>query len=119
MDAEYNLGTLVSEVKDELQDESYDENRIIRYLNQTYFETFGELPYSFFEKLYKYETIDSGQMQLPPDFQSMIKVVVERDKMKMPLKYLAPEKYFAAYEGEKVYRYTVIGKEVHFFYSEN
>lgn len=115
MDAEYNLGTLVSEVKDELQDESYDENRIIRYLNQTYFETFGELPYSFFEKLYKYETIDSGQMQLPPDFQSMIKVVVERDKMKMPLKYLAPEKYFAAYEGEKVYRYTVIGKEVHFF----
>ena len=33
MDADYNLGTLVSDVKDELQDESYDDNRIIRYIN--------------------------------------------------------------------------------------
>lgn len=115
MDANYNLGTLVSEIKDELQDESYDDNRIIRYINQAYLELFGELPYSFFEKTYKYETIDSGQMQLPDDYESMIRVVVEREKMKMPLKYLAPDKYFAAYEGQKVYRYTVIGNEVHFY----
>lgn len=115
MDADYNLGTLVSEVKDELQDESYDDSRIIRYINQTYFETFGEVPYSFFEKTYKYETIDSGEMQVPKDFQSAIRIVVERDKMKMPLKYLAPEKYFAAYEGQKVYRYTQIGNTIHFY----
>ena len=114
MDANYNLQALVAQVKDELQDESYNDARIIRYINQTYFEVFGELPYSFFEKVYKYETIDSGQMQLPNDFESMIKVVVELDKMKMPLRYLEPSKYFRAYEGEKVYRYTVIGNEVHF-----
>lgn len=115
MDADYNLGTLVSDVKDELQDESYDDNRIIRYINQAYFETFGEVPYSFFEKTYKYETIDSGEMQVPRDFQSVIRLVVERDKMKMPLKYLAPDKYFAAYEGQKVYRYTQIGNTIHFY----
>ena len=33
----------------------------------------------------------------------------------MPLKYLAPEKYFAAYEGQKVYRYTQIGNTIHFY----
>lgn len=115
MDADYNLGTLVSEIQDELQDESYSESRIIRYINQTYFEVFGEVPYNFFEKTYKYETIDSGEMQVPNDFQSVIRIVVERDKMKMPLKYLAPQKYFAAYEGEKVYRYTQIGNMIHFY----
>ena len=56
MDADYNLSTLVADVKDELQDQSYDDNRIIRYINETYFETFGEVPYSFFEKTYNYET---------------------------------------------------------------
>lgn len=113
MDANYNLGTLVDEVKDELQDESYSDNRIIRYINQTYLETFGEVPYSFFEKTYKYETMDSGPMQLPVDFESVIKLVVERDKMKMPLKYVAPQEYFREYEGMKVYQYTIIGNEVH------
>lgn len=115
MDADYNLGTLVSEVKDELQDESYDDNRIIRYINQTYFETFGEVPYNFFEKTYKYETIDSGEMQVPNDFQSVIRIVIEKEKMKMPLKYLEPRRYFAAIEGEKVYCYTIIGNSIHFF----
>ena len=73
MDADYNLSTLVADVKDELNDESYDENRIIRYINQTYLETFGEVPYSFFEKTYKYETIDSGELEVPKDFQTMIR----------------------------------------------
>ena len=115
MDTDYNLGNLVDIVKDELQDESYDTNRIIRYINNTYFELFGEVPYNFFEKTFKYETIDSGEMELPKDFQSVIKIVVEKDKMKMPMKYLDPEKYFAAYEGQKVYRYTIIGDEVHYY----
>lgn len=115
MDTDYNLGNLVEIVKDELQDEAYSDNRIIRYINNTYFELFGELPYSFFEKTYKYETIDSGEMQLPKDFQTALKIVVEKDKMKMPLRYLEPEKYFEAYEGQKVYRYTVIGDELHYF----
>ena len=114
MDADYNLGTLISDVKDELQDESYDESRITRYINQTYFETFGEVPYSFFEKVYRYETIDSDELQLPNDFESVINLVVERDKMKMPLKYLAPKEYFAAYHGEKIYKFTVIGNKVLF-----
>lgn len=114
MDADYNLGNLVEEIKDELQDESYDENRIKRYINQTYLELFGEVPYNFFEKTYSYETIDSGQLETPKDFESVIHLVVERDKMKMPLKYLAPREYFAAIEGQKVYRYTIIGNEVHY-----
>lgn len=115
MDANYNLGTLVSDIKDELQDESYDENRIIRYINQAYFETFGEVPYSFFEKTYKYETIDHGILQVPNDFQSVIRLVVEKERMKMPLRYLDPRKYYAAIEGQKVYRYTLIGNEIHFY----
>ena len=114
MDADYNLGNLVSIIKDELQDESYDDNRIIRYINNTYFELFGEVPYSFFEKTYKYETIDSGELEVPSDFQSMLRFVVERGKMKMPMVYLDPQKYYAAIEGQKVYRYTVIGNEVHY-----
>ena len=114
MDADYNLENLVATVKDELQDESYDDNRIVRYLNQTYLETFGEVPYSFFEKTYSYETIDSGELEAPNDFQTMIRLVVERDKMKMPLHYVAPSKYFAEYEGMKVYQYTVIGNSVHY-----
>lgn len=115
MDADYNLGSLVATIKDELQDESYDDNRIIRYINDAYFELFGEVPYNFFEKTYKYETIDSGEMELPKDFQTVLRIVVERDKMKWPLKYLDPQKYFAAYEGEKVYRYTLIGNEIHYY----
>ena len=115
MDADYNLGNLVEIVKDELQDESYDDNRIIRYINNTYFEMFGEVPYSFFEKTFKYETIDSGEMELPKDFQTVLKIVVEKDKMKMALRYLDPEKYFGAYEAQKVYRYTIIGNEVHYY----
>ena len=114
MDADYNLENLVAIVKDELQDESYDDNRIVRYLNQTYLETFGELPYNFFEKTYSYETIDSGELEVPNDFQTMIRLVVERDKMKMPLHYVAPSKYFAEYDGMKVYQYTVIGNSVHY-----
>lgn len=114
MDANYNLGTLVSDIKDELQDESYSESRIIRYINQAYFEVFGEVPYSFFEKTYKYETIDSGELQVPRDFQSVIRLVVEKDKMKMPLTYVAPREYFAEYDGMKVYQYTVIGNQIHF-----
>lgn len=114
MDADYNLGNLVSEIKDELQDESYTDGRIIRYINQTYFEVFGELPYNFFEKLYKYETIDSGELQLPNDFQSVIRLVVEKEKMKMPLKYMAPREYFAAKKGMKIYRYTQIGSSIQF-----
>lgn len=115
MDADYNLSTLVADIKDELQDESYDDNRIIRYINQTYFETFGEVPYSFFEKTYKYETIDSGELEAPKDFQSMIRLVVEKDNLKWPLKYVAPREYFAAYKGMKVYQYTVIGNTVHYY----
>lgn len=115
MDADYNLGTLVEDVKDELQDESYDDNRIIRYINQTYFEVFGEVPYSFFEKTYKYQTIDSGELQVPDDFQSVIRIVIEKQKMKMPLKYMEPRAYFAAIVGEKVYRYTQIGDQIHFY----
>lgn len=115
MDADYNLGTLVEDVKDELQDESYDENRIIRYINQTYFEVFGEVPYSFFEKTYKYQTIDSGELQVPDDFQSVIRIVIEKQKMKMPLKYMKPRDYFAAIVGEKVYCYTQIGNQIHFY----
>ena len=114
MDANYNLSTLVADVKDELQDESYDDNRIKRYLNQTYLETFGEVPYSFFEKTYKYETIDSGELEVPKDFQSMIRLVVEKGGMKWPLKYVAPQEYFAEYDGMKVYQYTVIGNQLHF-----
>lgn len=114
MDANYNLGTLVSDIKDELQDESYNESRIIRYINQAYFEVFGEVPYNFFEKVYKYETIDSGELQVPRDFQSVIRLVVEKDKMKMPLTYVAPREYFAEYDGMKVYQYTLIGNQIHF-----
>ena len=115
MDANYNLGTLVADVKDELQDEAFDDNRIIRYINQTYFELFGELPFSFFEKTYKYETIDHGVLQVPNDFQTVIRLVIEKGGMKMPLTYLEPKEYFRAIEGMKVYRYTIIGDEVHFF----
>lgn len=118
MDADYNLSTLVADVKDELQDESYDENRIIRYINQTYLETFGEVPYSFFEKTYKYETIDSGELEVPKDFQSMIRLVVEKDKMKWPLKYIAPREYYADWHGMRVYEYTMIGNTVHFHLPE-
>lgn len=114
MDADYNLSTLVADIKDELQDQSYDDNRIIRYINETYFETFGEVPYSFFEKTYKYETIDSGELEVPKDFQTMIRLVVERDKLKWPLKYVAPREYYAEYEGMKVYQYTIIGNTIHF-----
>lgn len=118
MDADYNLSTLVADVKDELQDESYDDNRIIRYINQTYLETFGEVPYSFFEKTYKYETIDSGELEVPKDFQSMIRLVVEKGGMKWPLKYAKPQDYFAEYEGMKVYQYTIIGNTIHFHLPE-
>lgn len=115
MDADYNLATLVADIKDELQDESYDDNRIIRYINQTYFETFGEVPYSFFEKTYKYETIDSGELEVPKDFQTMERLVVEKEKLKWPLEYVAPRKYFEEYKGMKVYTYTVIGNVVHYY----
>ena len=115
MDADYNLSTLVADVKDELQDESYDDNRIKRYINQTYLETFGEVPYSFFEKTYEYETIDSGELETPKDFQTMERLVVEKGGMKWPLKYVAPREYFAAYEGMKTYLYTVIGNVVHYY----
>lgn len=118
MDADYNLSTLVADVKDELQDESYDDNRIIRYINQTYLETFGEVPYSFFEKTYKYETIDSGELEVPKDFQSMIRLVVEKDNMKWPLEYAKPQDYFAEYKGMKVYQYTIIGNTIHFHLPE-
>jgi hypothetical protein len=115
MDADYNLSTLVADVKDELQDESYDDNRIIRYINQTYFETFGEVPYSFFEKTYDYQTLDSGELEVPNDFQTLERLVVEKDNMKWPLKYVAPREYYAAYKGLKVYLYTVIGNKVHYY----
>lgn len=115
MDADYNLGTLISEVQDELQDASFSQERIVRYLNQTYFELFGEVPFSFFEKTYKYETVDGGEVELPKDFQSVIRIVVEKERMKMPLKYLAPRDYFAAIQSQKVYRYTLIGNTMHFY----
>ena len=115
MDADYNLSTLVEDVKDYLQDESYDDNRIKKFINRTYLETFGEVPYSFFEKTYEYPTIDSGELEVPKDFQVMEKLVVEKDKMKMPLKYVAPREYFEAYKGMKVYTYTVIGNVVHYY----
>lgn len=118
MDADYNLSTLVADIKDELQDESYDDNRIIRYINQTYFETFGEVPYSFFEKTYKYETIDSGELEVPKDFQTMIRLVIEKENMKWPLHYVEPRKYYAEYDGMKVYQYTIIGNTVHFHLPE-
>lgn len=118
MDADYNLSSLVDEVKDYLQDESYNEDRIIRFINRTYLETFGEVPYSFFEKTYEYPTIDSGELEVPKDFQVMERLVVEKDKMKMPLKYVAPREYFEAYEGMKVYTYTVIGNVVHYHLPE-
>lgn len=114
MDADYNLSTLVADVKDELQDESYSDERIIRYINDAYSEIFGEVPYSFFEKTYEYETIDSGELEAPKDFQTMERLVVEKDEMKYPLKYVAPREYFAAYEGMKTYLYTVIGNVVHY-----
>lgn len=115
MDANYNLSTLVEDVKDELQDESYSDSRIIRYLNEAYFETFGEVPYSFFEKVYSYETIDSGELETPKDFQSMIRLVAEKGKMKMPLKYVEPSRYFAEYEGMRIYTYTIIGNVAHYY----
>ena len=45
----------------------------------------------------------------------MIRLVAEKDKMKMPLKYLDPRHYFSAIEGQKVYRYTQIGNTIHFY----
>jgi len=115
MDADYNLSTLVEDVKDELQDESYDDNRIIRYLNRAYNELFGEVPCSFFEKTYDYQTLDSGELEAPADFQTLERLVVEKGGMKWPLKYVAPREYYAAYKGLKVYLYTVIGNKVHYY----
>lgn len=114
MDTDYNLGSLVEEIKDELQDESYNDSRIIRYINRCYFEVFGEVPYSFFEKTYKYETIESGELQVPKDFGTIIKLVVEKNGTKMPLKYLAPREFFADKEGIRTYRYTIIGNVAHY-----
>jgi len=118
MDADYNLSTLVADVKDELQDESYSDERIKRYINDAYKEIFGEVPYSFFEKTYEYETIDSGELEAPKDFQTIERLVVEKDKMKMPLKYVAPREYFAEFGGMKTYTYTVIGNVVHYHLPE-
>jgi hypothetical protein len=45
----------------------------------------------------------------------MIRLVVEKDNLKWPLKYVAPREYYAEYEGMKVYQYTIIGNTIHFY----
>ena len=52
MDANYNLGGLISRVKVRLDDEEYPDDTITQFLNDALFDALGEAHYQFLEKIY-------------------------------------------------------------------
>lgn len=114
MDANYNLNGLVGRIRARLKDEEYSETDIKQFINDAYFEILGEAHYQFLEKYYRQQTQKSGEMLLPPDFQSLIRLTSNDGKNTAVMQYMPSADYLKTGPANpsKNYYYTIFGNNL-------
>lgn len=104
----YNLSTLISRVKTRLKDADYDDATITEFLNDTMFEILGQDRFPFLEGYWETTTTRGGELPLPPNFQSTLRLTAEDEHGIQPLKYVAARWYFSMpKKALRPYEYTV------------
>ena len=114
MDANYNLGDLVSRIKTRLDDEEYPDTTIVQFLNDALFDALGEAHYQFLEKIYQATTQQPGVLLLPRDYQTAITMTAKMDKNVWPFQYMDYKDFFnmSRENGVKNYRFTIFGGQL-------
>ena len=97
----YTLAGLVSILRQRLQDEEFDETALKTFLNEAQSEILGEDKYPFMQRIDVYSDIQSGEVNLPPEYGGTFALYACHDKgQRKPLRYIAPEDFFAATIGK-------------------
>lgn len=114
MDANYNLGGLVSRIKTRLDDDEYSDTTIVQFLNDAQFDALGEAHYQFLERVYMATTQQPGALLLPRDYQTAITMTAKMDKNVWPFQYMDYKDFFnmSRENGAKNYRFTIFGGQL-------
>ena len=86
----YNCAFLIKQIKDRINDQEFSDDVICSLLNSVQFEVLGEDKYQFLEKIHEYESIGSGELILPIDYQSTFQVLLDGQK----LRYISKDIFF-------------------------
>ena len=111
MDAKYDLGSLITRVKDRLKDVDFSDVRLQQFINDTYFEILSDTKYPFLDRVEEFNTNRGGEFPLPRDYQSIYKLVADRESETFVLNSLPPNEYFEHMQdsGFLSYKYTIYG----------
>jgi hypothetical protein len=102
------LAQLVQRVKTRLKDPEFSDDEIKGFLNDAQFEVLGESPYMFLEKIDAFIEANSGELNLPIDYQTSRRLLAVKDHQGHTLDYIGPREFF---DGDRthVWVYTVYG----------
>ena len=116
MDANYNLGGLISRIKNRLNDAEYSDETITQFINDAYFEILGDAEYQFLERVSRQYADGSCFIMLPPNFQTVICLTAKIDGNVRPLRYVPKSEYFAVdrESGINNYAFTSFGNQILF-----
>lgn len=114
MDSNYNLGGLIARIKEKLDDQEFSDETITHFINDAYFEVFGDSEFQFLERMYKTETQGPNVLPLPCDFQTIIAMTATGKTGRHPLTYMPSSDFFETEKGDgsKNYAYTVFGNTI-------
>lgn len=89
------LESLISIVRKRLQDEEFDRDLLINFLNASLNEILGEDKYPFMQRIDKYEAFEKGQISLPIGYGGTFYIYAKREhEPEFELKYIEPEEFF-------------------------
>lgn len=92
---DYQLESLIEMLRKRLQDEDYDEDSLITFLNQSQSEILGEDSYPFMERIDEYRDIQAGEIDLPLGYGGTFNIFInKKGQPREQLRYIAPSEFF-------------------------
>jgi hypothetical protein len=110
---DYTLAGLRETVKDSLGDQEYSDESIDRNINFTQFEILGDGEYPFLERIDELLECRGGEMSLPRDFQTTLRVIARSKNGRHTMKYV-PFRKFESGEFDGLFTYTMFGGKMFF-----
>ena len=104
---DYTLTKLISILRRRLQDEDFDRDTLVSFINDSQNEILGEDKYPFMQRIDKYTADYKGEINLPPAFAGTFYIYAKKDKEpRHRLDYIAPEQFFEN-TARHTYVYTI------------
>ena len=92
---DYTLENLIAILRKRLQDEEYNEEMLITFLNDSQNEILGEDKYPFMQRIDAYTATPEGEISLPIGYGQTFYIFASHDKEpRQELKYISPEEFF-------------------------